>query len=231
MKMTFKSFAGASLVLGIVLGMAAHAELRFDSDIEPALKAQMLNDLAFMKSVQSTSATPLHQKIFGKVDGASYMAWFNQRVFEVGKDDCGSPTAVACVISIYANKMWMTPNYTKFDQPQIARLSVVFHEARHTERQNGNWSHATCPTPFRNDQGQDVRSIWTGALLAGRPACDVTPLGSYGSQTILLKNIAMNCTSCNQKVKADADIFATDQLIRIIEPKSKTAMKSDFGMR
>ncbi len=205
--------------------------LQFDPDVEPTLKQQMLNDLSFMNSITSQKSTALHRKIFGSVDGPSYQAWFAKRVFSVGKNLCGSSNAVACVIPSWANKMWITPNYTKFDHPQIARLSVIYHEARHTEEDNDNWPHATCPIPFLNESGQDMRSIWTGAALAGEPACDVTAFGSYGSQTILLKNIALNCTNCSDKVKADADLFAKDQLGRIIDAASKTAMKSDFGMK
>ena len=74
-----------------------------------------------------------------------------------------------------------------------------------------------------------MRSIWTGALLAGEPACDTTAFGSYGTQTILLKNIALNCTNCSEKVKADADIFGQDQLGRIIDASSKAAMVKDFS--
>jgi hypothetical protein len=209
---------------------AAKKELAFDSNVPAALKAQMLEDLKFMGSINSQFATQLHQKIFGNVSGEAYLKFFNQRVFSVGVDDCGSPNAVACVMPMYGNKIWMTKNYTQFSHPQIARLSVVYHEARHTERDNGNWSHATCPTPFRNAQGQDIKSIWTGATLAGEPACDVTPFGSYGSQTILLRNIAMNCTSCSEKIKADSNLYALDQLQRIVDKNALAAMKKDFGI-
>ncbi len=220
-------------VMAVVAGLfitEARADLQFDSDVEPALKNQILADLQFMGSITSTHSTALHQQIFGQVNGADYTKWFEARVFTVGKQDCGSSIAVACVDPSYENKIWMTENYTKFDHPQIARLSVVYHEARHTESEHGNWGHATCPTPFLDDHGNPVTSIWTGAQLAGEAACDVTPFGSYGSQTILLKNIALNCSNCNSKVKADADIFATDQLGRIIDANAKNQMKRDFGL-
>jgi hypothetical protein len=207
----------------------AHAALKFDADVQPELKQQILDDFAFIQSIKSSTATPMHQKVFGDVDGANYINWFNKRVFSVGLNDCGNPNAVACVITKVANKIWMTPNYVKFNHPQIARLSVVYHEARHTEAANGNWSHANCPTPFKNDQGQDMQSIWTGALLAGQPACDITAFGSYGSATIFLKNIAKNCSTCTDKVKADADLFGTDQLGRIIDLESKKSMILDFA--
>ena len=205
------------------------ASLQFDADVQPELKKQILDDFAFIQSIRSSKATPLHQRVFGTVEGSNYFSWFNKRVFNVGLDGCGSASAVACVIIMYPNKIWMTPNYTKFSHPQIARLSVIYHEARHTESENGNWSHANCPVPFKDAQGRDVRSIWTGTVLEGHPACDVTAFGSYGSATIFLKNIAKNCSNCSEKVKADADLYGTDQLGRIIDPVSKKNMINDFA--
>jgi hypothetical protein len=105
---------------------------------------------------------------------------------------------------------------------------VVFHESRHTEDANDNWPHATCPTPFLDSHGKDMTSIWTGATLAGEPACDVTPLGSYGSSTIMLKNVQKFCSNCTDKVKMDAGIYADDQMGRITGADAKTQMLKDL---
>ena len=107
-------------------------------------------------------------------------------------------------------------------------MMVVFHEARHTESSHGNWPHASCPTPFLDAQGKDMKSIWTGAKLAGEPACDKTPLGSYGSSTIMLKNIQKFCSSCTDKVKMDAGLYADDQMGRITDAKAKKQMQDDL---
>ena len=125
--------------------------------------------------------------------------------------------------------MWLTQNFVKFSHPQVARMMVVFHESRHTESQNGNWSHATCPSPFQDANGNDMKSIWTGASLAGEPACDVTPLGSYGSSTIMLKNIQKFCTNCSDKVKMDAGLYADDQFGRITDADAAKQMQDDFA--
>lgn len=201
----------------------------FDSDVPAAIQKQMLADLAFMYGLKGSGATPLHQQIFGTVDGASYKNFFESRVTGIGMDGCGNGNAVACVIPFRdPSKMWLTNNFIKFSHPQVSRMMVVFHEARHTETRNGNWPHATCPTPFLDDNGNDMKSIWTGALLAGEPACDETPLGSYGSSTILLKNIQLKCTNCTDKVKMDAGLYADDQMGRIIDDGAKQEMKGDF---
>ncbi len=220
-----------AVLVALTWGTPSSADLLFDQAVAPELKKQILDDFQFVQNIRGSSTSALHQKVFGAVDGQNYFKWFNQRVFSVGVDDCGSPTAVACVIIMYPNKIWMSPNYTKFSHPQIARLSVIYHEARHTEEENGNWSHANCPIPFRDARGRDVRSIWTGAVLEGRPACDVTAFGSYGSATIFLKNISKNCSNCSDKVKADADLYGTDQLNRITDPVSKKNMIADFASK
>lgn len=201
----------------------------FDRDVPAAIQSQMRADLAFIAGIQGDGATPLHRKIFGAVDGATYYNWFDRRVSAVGMDDCGSAKAVACVIPFRnPSKMWLTPNFVKFSHPQISRMMIVFHEARHTETRNGNWPHAQCPTPFQDADGNDIKSIWTGATLAGEPACDVTPFGSYGSSTIMLKNIQKYCTNCTDKVKMDAGLYADDQMGRIIDAGARKQMQDDL---
>jgi hypothetical protein len=214
----------------LALSSSSFATLQFDNNVEANLQNQMKGDLAFMAGVQGNSGTALHQQIFGAVSGPVYASWFQQRIFSIGKNNCGDSAAVACVIpGVNPNKMWVTPNYTNFNHPQIARISVIYHEARHSESQNNNWQHATCPTPFVDANGKTMVSIWTGVQLQGQPACDITPYGSYGSQTILLKNMAMNCSNCNSKVKADAELYGEDQLGRITDPTAKAQMVADFA--
>lgn len=201
----------------------------FDKDVPPEIQAQMRADLAFIKGILGDKATALHRKIFGGVNGADYTKFFETRVSAIGMNSCGSGNAVACVIPFRdPSKMWLTQNFIRFSHPQISRMMVVFHEARHTETQNGNWGHATCPTPFLDANGKDVQSIWTGAKLAGEPACDETPLGSYGSSTIMLKNISKSCANCTDKVRMDAGLYADDQLGRIIDADAKKQMQDDF---
>ena len=215
-------------VLSLCVPVSSFA-LTFDSDVPADVKAQVLNDLQFMKGLRGSKVTPLHKQIYGAMDGG-YFNWFDSRVTGVGMNSCGGGNAVACVIPFYdSSKIWFTTNYTRFDHPQVAKMMVVYHEARHTEDANGNWMHATCPTPFRAPDGSDMKSIWTGASLAGEPACDVTPLGSYGSSTILLKNIQKLCENCTEKVKMDAGLYSDDQLGRITNAKAKADMLQDFA--
>jgi hypothetical protein len=216
------------LALAVSLLSVSSFAVNFDGSVPADIQKQMVDDLSFMSTVQGNGQTGLHQKIFGKVDGATYKSFFENRIDSIGYNSCGGGKAVACVYPFLGKQMFITDNYIKFSHPQIARLMVVYHEARHTESENGNWSHATCPTPFLGEDGKEITSIWTGATLAGEPACDVTALGSYGSSTILIKNISKFCENCNEKVKMDADEYANDQLKRIIDAKAKEDMKNDF---
>jgi hypothetical protein len=224
-----KSLSVLLALFGLSLG--AHA-LTYDSDVPAAIKTQMIADLDFMAQLQGTKQTPFHQQIYGPLAGSSYKSFFESHVTSVGLNSCGSANAVACVIPFQApTKMWLTQNFIKFSHPQIARMMVVYHEARHTERQNGNWGHDYCPTPFVDENGKEILSIWTGAVLAGQPACDSTAFGSYGSSTILLKNVGKFCTNCTDKVKMDADMYAVDQLKRIDDPAVKQTMLNDFNVQ
>ncbi len=211
------------------MSLHATAALRYDRNVPANIKEQMEQDLAFAAQIQGTKQTPFHKAIFSKLSGPTYQQFFTTRIYEVGMSSCGGGAAVACVQPFFApNKMWLTQNFVKFSHPQIARTMVVYHEARHTESQYNNWPHDTCPTPFLDENGKDKVSIWTGAKLEGQPACDSTERGSYGSSTIMLKNIALHCDNCTDKVKMDAEIYANDQIGRINSPSVKASMLKDF---
>lgn len=220
------------LTIALTLTAIDAFAVKFDSDVPEKIKNQMLADLQFMNQIQGDKQTPMHNKVFGAVSGPVYTKFFESRVLSVGLDSCGGGGAVACVMPFFdENKMWLTQNFIKFEHPQVARMMVVFHEARHTEGNEGNWMHARCPVPFLDEQGREMKSIWTGQPLAGEAACDITAYGSYGSSTIMLKNISKYCKNCNDKVKMDADIYATDQLGRISRPDVKKEMLADFNAR
>ncbi len=226
--MKLKTLLAATLLMCTFQAYA----VSFDSDVPAAIQTQMSQDLVFMNQIKGSNQTPFHKDIYGAVDGANYQKFFETHITSVGLDACGGGAAVACVQPFFdPNKMWLTENFIKFSHPQVARMMVVYHEARHAESDKGNWGHDTCPTPFLDDQGHNKTSIWTGASLAGQPACDSTHLGSYGSSTIMLKNISKFCSNCADKVKMDADIYATDQLGRIDRPDVKKAMLADFAGR
>jgi len=209
-------------LLSFISGANAAVNLQFDSNVSTKLRTQVLDDFALIQSAASTKESPLHQEIFGKIEGTNYLKWFETRVKYFGYNSCGGGGAVACVKPQYLNKIWVTGNYTGISHPQIARLMTLYHEARHTETDNDNWPHAKCPGNF------PYRSIWTGKRLAGNYACDSTVYGSYASASVLLNNISKFCESCSEKVKQDAKLYSDDQVKRVIDSASVARLKQDF---
>lgn len=231
--MKFKRIVSLSVLFAIALISSCQEQVAlaytFDRGVPADIQAQMVSDLEFIESLQGSQTSPLHTEIFGVMEGANYKNFFETRIARIGLHACGGGNAVACVIPMTgSNRMYITQNYIRFSHPAIARLMVIYHEARHTETRNRNWPHANCPTPFRNDRGEELRSIWTGASLAGEAACDSTPYGSYGSSTILMKNISKNCSSCTEKVRMDAGIYANDQVNRVTNADAKRAILADI---
>jgi hypothetical protein len=212
-----------------VLSSSAQA-LTFDSDVPAAIQAQMKDDLKVVYQITGSGKTPFHLEIFGKVEGAAYKNFFETRVLSVGMDDCGGGGAVACVQPGWdPTKMWLSPNFVQFDMGQMERLNIIFHEARHTEEDAYFWGHDDCPVPFLDETGHDIRGSKSGIKLEGLPACDSTLYGSYGSSTIMAKNIAKYCTNCTDKIKQDAELLVEEMMLRMYKPTTKNKMRADFA--
>lgn len=200
----------------------------FDAGVPLRIQAQFKNDIEFMSHIEGANASPLHKEIFGELSGKVYKTWWESRIKSVGVASNLNPKMVAAVnTAVDSTKMLLTPNYINLDAPQIGRLQTIIHEARHTESENFFWMHALCPTPFLDKDGQDMRSILTGATLAGEPACDTTSKGAYGSSVIILKNISLYCSNCSAKVKMDAALYADEQLKRITDKVALQEIQTD----
>ncbi|MFM6927840.1 MAG: hypothetical protein ACKOX6_05210 [Bdellovibrio sp.] len=222
---------GIIFSLLLVGSLAAQAIPTFSKDISPEMKQQILQDLDFVKAIDGNGSSAFYKQIFSRnnLNGNDLMAFFDQRISSFGRDNCGGgPAVAACVIPwMKSSTMWITPNYEKNNMPQIYRVSIIFHESRHTEVNNGSWSHATCPTPYLDDNGKDIVGIISGTKMQGLAACDNTPIGAYGMQAVLLKNIEKNCSTCNDKMKMDAQIFGDDGIYRISNLTARQQLKND----
>lgn len=227
-------FVARTLFVFAVLGLNVFdAEaVSFDKNVPKETQTQLIQDLQAMEVVQGSAVSSLHQAIYGQMEGKIYTQWFGSRVLRVGYDPSGADGAVAYVSPFMdPSRMVLTSNYTRFSHPQIARLMIVFHEARHTERQSGHWPHATCPRPFLDESGQEIKSIWTGLPLAGESACDSRVAGAYASTVILLGNISRHCETCSEKMKMDAEIYGMDQLKRVTNATAAGQIRQDvFGI-
>lgn len=201
----------------------------YDPSVPPELRRQLNADLAFVRGLRYGAATPLHRQVFGRVHGDDYMRYLQDRVRSVGAASCGALAAVACVKPFDdRSKMWIGPGYSSLGLPQIYRLLVVMHEARHTEVAHWFWGHVRCPDPFKDENGQDIKGIFSGQPLAGQPGCDREPLGAYGVGLLFVKNVEKHCTGCTGKLRMDAAFYADDTLKRVYEPAAKTKLRDDL---
>lgn len=205
----------------------ASYEPQFDSNFPAAIRAQLLDDLGFVQGLRGNEASPLHLSIFGRVDGGDYLRYLAQRIRSVGMDGFGGSSVAYVMPQRDSSKMWIDKGYAA-NLPRMYRISTVFHEARHSEDGQGNWPHAPCPVPFKDENGRDIRSVSTGILLAGLLGCDVTPIGGYGVEVILLKNIEKSCASCTGKVRLDAGLYGDDSYKRIVGRDARRALHDDL---
>lgn len=163
------------------------------------------------------------------------MTWFGQRIRAFGYDNSGTtgqavaynPTASGDPAQ--ANYMMVTDYFVKGNQPQLARILVLFHEARHSEADHDYWEHVDCPVPYNDDAGQPIKSIFTGLPLAGQPGCDVTPIGAYGASSVMINNIGRFCTNCSEKIKSDADLYSRDQVNRLMNQADRQTLRNDYS--
>jgi hypothetical protein len=63
--------------------------------------------------------------------------------------------------------------------------------------------------------------------LAGQPACDDTADGAYGITATMLENIALYCSNCSEKIKADAELVFTDGVNRLTARSLRQALLDD----
>ncbi|HAZ07231.1 MAG TPA: hypothetical protein DCZ01_01635 [Elusimicrobia bacterium] len=208
---------------------SAALTLPFTPSVPFKIRTQMSGDMEFVSAIRAEEASGLHRNIFGSVDGRDYLRFFSDRIESIDMGSCGdSIGAVACVYGWNSSKMWLAKGYALLNIPQISRIGIVFHEARHTEDAHDNWPHALCPTPFKDESGNDVRGIFSGVLLAGKEGCDTTPFGAYGTGLVMLKNISKYCVNCTDKVRMDAGLYADDLLRRIIDPAAVKTIQDDL---
>ncbi len=199
--------------------------IQYDKNVPTHIRKGIEKDLNILSIMKFNGQSPLHKTIFGS---ASYRLFFHTRIQKVGLDDSQGVNFLAYVNSKYSDKMFLGKNYVEINMPQVARLHILYHEARHTELSKGSWSHIPCPVPFLDENGKDVVGRSTGVKLAGLMACDDTELGAYALGGILLNNIQRFCANCTEKAKLDAEIFSKDVIYRITDRNAKEKLINDY---
>lgn len=209
--------------MDIVYVRANVQELKFDENFPASTRAQISNDLNFIYQAKLKRHTPLHQKIFG-VNKNAYQDYFETRVKSMGFDGSASADWQAALSDTEANKIVVAASYIVNNYPQIGRLQILFHEARHAEV--NHWLHTVCPAQLVDYEAHKVLSYRED--LIGELGCDTSELGAYGLTSVLTKNISKYCESCTEKVRMDADFYSEDAASRIVNMKARQRLKIDF---
>ncbi len=205
--------------------LSAGFGLSFDEDVPEATRRQMTNDLAFVEAISGSGASPLHQRIFGAVDGPSYLRFFSSRVRSVGMSAPAPAEMLAAVDPEKApGQMLLNRSYVDSEMPEIQRVAIMFHEARHLENSRDHWAHAVCPGVLTDLDGHKWETN-----LAGKRGCDTTPIGGYGLSLVMLRNIERYCGNCSGKVILDAGLFADKISTRIADEAARQALRDDFS--
>lgn len=204
----------------------------FDGNIPESLRRQVLEDLEFLASRKGEKGSETFYEIFDQTifDGSRLLEFFNRRVRKVAVDsDPRDPSLIAYIkINGDPSVIWLKASYTSFDMPQIFRVSLLLHESRHTEIDDGFWLHPNCPTPFVDSQGRDIVGALSGEKIEGRDACDHSSYGSYGAQATFLKHIDKVCSNCSEKQKLDARLYSEDAVARILDPEMQQMLRDEL---
>jgi hypothetical protein len=189
--------------------------------LSPEVRTTYRTDLEFASSIRGKDASPLHRQIFGDhgLDGKDYVSFFLARVQEVkGEGVLFASCRGAFACNNGNHEVRLSTQYVDARVPRIIRLSLLIHEARHSE----GWPHEICPSGPESMSSQIL-----GIDLHGKQACDPGALGAYGVQFVMLKNIQRFCETCSRQERTDAGKFADSLPALILEPKAKAILLQD----
>jgi hypothetical protein len=198
---------------------------------DPALPETLRNfadaDFNFVDQIEGNGQTPRHERIYGRVRGSDYQEFFDSRIDKIGYAGNQGPSVAAFVQPFQPHTLWLTDALMTLQAPQAWRIAALWHESRHSEGEHGYWSHVNCPKTLRTIDDKPLVGPLSGASLAGQPACDDTADGAYGITATMLENIALYCSNCSEKIKADAELVFTDGVNRLTARSLRQALLDD----
>lgn len=172
-------------------------------------------DIDNVSLLQFRARTPLFERFFGTSGSLGIENYITGLVKNISWLD-NPPEGVMAAAS--DGVMFLSKGYISSSIPQVGRLGIVIHEARHLAR--GGWPHTWCPSPYHFVIGMSAYRIPELDHLEVA-ACDDTELGAYGVQYAFLRAVAESCSNCTDKVIMDAKFFSdVDGIVRISNAKA-----------
>ena len=126
--------------------------------------------------------------------------------------------------------------HTHLSRGPLPRLSVMAHEARHTdcpEIPKAKYSEAEEPEVkkvsqrcFNTHQLCPLNKFFTSISLAGLPACDAHSWGAYSVGYAFSRGVARHCQNCSESDLQEALASAADSLSRVLDKDFRERLAS-----
>jgi len=220
-KISFKLSLTLVLIVNLYGSVAGYA-----NSIAPQNVQELFNlDHHFLTSLQGSQGSDLHQLLFhGPVNGVVYTKYLDQRITQAQIGDCNSAQAFACWRSDSPHTMIYPQASLASNPPQMMRIMVLAHEAKHAEPDQDHFAHVNCSAAVLYNLGVLVPIV-------GTHNCDNDLKGAYGTSLVLLKNIENFCANCTDKIKQDADLYSGASLASIDVDEERRAFFRDINTK
>jgi hypothetical protein len=104
------------------------------------------------------------------------------------------------------------------DYPDVARLGVLVHEARHSDCPEGlpNAFFQSGDLSRLRQCGHNHTRCPAGHTFGGLPACDSEPWGAYSVSMVYFSTLARSCANCSEQDRQVAEAQALDSSSRLM---------------
>lgn len=189
--------------------------LEFGQGFPKSFQLFLEESLEQVFSVKGVAASPLHHQMFGgPVNGEVYQKWFHSRVQKIvlQKDECNYTAKIDSEGEPGVIYISSCVNLSPSEDQKMYWASVLFHEARHMESQNGFWKHEICV-----DEGSGLAAV-----------CDSSPLSPTALEKVLFDNLVRHCLNCSHEMKSQAlEIYESEDGWKKLKPKAQNILLED----
>lgn len=196
--------------------------IEYDGSISDELKEIVAEDFNELFSLQGSTTSKLHERVWGNFDGSNFKKIINEKFSKIKSSNRGCGSGILCINGYSPKTLILNSQYYPGVEPGLARMAQYMWATRVYENQPIN-----CPKPFLDSYGNDVISAYNGNKMEGLKNCDKSINGAYSSTAIFLKNVYLYCTSCTNETKSSAKILYEYFLERVVDIQTNTAIAND----